>query len=172
MSKNILMVLASEKFRDIEYIVPRAFFESKGYRVVSTSPKIKSVGRFGFEVTHLTTADKIVADEYLGIYLVGGAGSLEFKDNEAIKKLVQAFLEQNKPVGAICAAPRNLLAWGILKNRRMTGHNGDGQLPALALEGEAEFLLDREVVIDGLILTANGPEASELSALEFMKMLH
>lgn len=172
MEKNILMVLASEKFRDIEYITPRAFFEANGFRVVTTSSKIKSVGRFGFEVTHLTTADKIVADEYIGVYLVGGAGSLEFKDNEAIKNLVFSFLEQNKPVGAICAAPRNLLAWGLLKNRRMTGHNGDGALPALAQEGEAELMSDREVVVDGLILTANGPEASELSALEFMKMLH
>jgi putative intracellular protease/amidase len=54
----------------------------------------------------------------------------------------------------------------------MTGHNGDGQLPTLALEGEAEFMKDREVVVDGLILTANGPEASELSAIEFMKMLY
>ncbi|MCU0417919.1 MAG: DJ-1/PfpI family protein [Cytophagaceae bacterium] len=171
MRNAILMILAPEKFRDIEYIVPRAFFEAKGYRVITSSTKITSTGRFGFEVTHLTTADKIVPDEYEGLYIVGGAGVLALQTETSVRNLVEVFLEQNKPIGAICAAPRLLLAWGKLQNKRMTGHNGDGRLLILATEGQAEYLTDREVVVDGLFLTANGPEAAELSALEFMKLL-
>ncbi len=167
---HILMILASEQFRDIEYIVPRAFFEQHGYLVSTASSSMISTGRFGYEVKNDFLLEEVNVKNFDGIYFVGGAGSAEYKENKKARLLAEAFFIMEKPVAAICAAPRNFLYWGLLKGKKATGHNGDGQFPSLALAGEAIPVPKTPVVYDGGILTANGPEASEESALEFMKL--
>lgn len=167
---HILMILASERFRDIEYIVPRAFFEQHGFKVSTASTTKISKGRFGYEVKNNFLIDEVNAKQFDGLYFVGGAGSLEYKDNEKAQHLAEAFFVMEKPLSAICAAPRNFLYWGLLKGKKATGHNGDGQFSALASQFGAIPVPEENVVYDGGILTANGPEASEESALEFMKL--
>ena len=167
---HILMVLASERFRDIEYIVPRAFFEQNGFNVSTASSAKISTGRFGFKVQNDFLIGEIQAKQFDGLYFVGGAGSLEYKDNEKARLLAEAFFVMEKPLSAICAAPRNFLYWGLLKGKKATGHNGDGQFATLALQEGAIPMPEETVVYDGGILTANGPEASEESALAFMKL--
>jgi putative intracellular protease/amidase len=168
---HILMILASERFRDIEYLTPRAFFEQHGFKVSTASSTPVSIGRFGYKVENDFVLDQLHVKDFDGIYFVGGAGSTEYIENEKAKLLAEAFYIAQKPVAAICAAPRNFLHWGLLKGKKATGHNGDGQFTALALQFGAFPLPEQAVVIDGGILTANGPEASEESALEFIKLL-
>jgi putative intracellular protease/amidase len=167
---HILMILASERFRDVEYIVPRTFFEQHGFNVSTASSAKISVGRFGFKVKNNFLIDEVQAKQFDGLYFVGGAGALEYKDNAKVRLLAEAFFVMEKPLAAICAAPRNFLYWGLLKGKKVTGHNGDGQFITLALQEGAIPMQEETVVYDGGILTANGPEASEESALEFMKL--
>jgi putative intracellular protease/amidase len=170
--KKILMILASENFRDIEYIVPRAFFEQAGHKVFTASSAPESKGRFGFVVKNDFTVDQVNPGDFDGIFYVGGNGSLEYIENDTAKNLAENFYGDHKAVGAICAAPRNFLHWGLLKGKKATGHNGDGQFVPLAKEKGAEPKADQTVVIDGGILTGNGPEAAEESALKFMELLN
>ncbi len=167
---HILMILAAERFRDIEYITPRAFFEQKGFKVSTASSSKISTGRFGFEVKNDFLLEEIHIKNFDGIYFVGGGGSAEYAKNEKARLLTEAFYIAEKPVAAICAAPRNFLQWGLLKGKKATGFNGDGLFPALAVQYGAIPEPEKSVVYDGGILTANGPEASEESALEFMKL--
>ncbi|MBC7451410.1 MAG: DJ-1/PfpI family protein, partial [Cytophagales bacterium] len=125
--KTILMVLASERFRDIEYLVPRAFFEQHGWKVQTASSSLLSKGRFGYEVKNDFILSEVQTADFQGIYMVGGAGALEYLENMEAKKLFETFLEQNKPIAAICAAPRNFLAWGFLNGKMATGFNADGE---------------------------------------------
>jgi putative intracellular protease/amidase len=164
------MILASERFRDVEYIVPRAFFEKKGFKVSTASSAKLSTGRFGYEVINDFMIDELHVKNFDGIYFVGGTGSTEYIQNEKARLLTEAFFVAQKPIAAICAAPRNFLHWGLLKGRRATGHNGDGQFPRLALQFGAIPEPEKTVVYDDGILTASGPEASEESALAFMKL--
>ena len=165
------MVLASEKFRDIEYIVPRAFFEAAGIEVVSASTTHYSIGRFGYKVKNDLLIEEIDPNKFDGIYFVGGGGSTQYLDNASAKATFIAFLEQHKPIAAICAAPRNFLHWGLLKNKKSTGFDADGVFSKMAAEFDSIALPEEKVVVDGLILTANGPEASEESALTFIQLL-
>jgi putative intracellular protease/amidase len=167
---HILMILASDRFRDIEYITPRAFFEQKGFKVSTASTTKFSKGRFGFEVRNDFLIEEIQVKDFDGIYFVGGAGSTEYINNEKARLITEAFYIAQKPIAAICAAPRNFLYWGLLKNKKATGHNGDGQFPLLAVQFGAIPMTEKTVVYDEGILTASGPEASEESALEFMKL--
>ena len=170
--KNILMVLASETFRDIEFLVPKAFFEQAGWTVQTASSKKESVGRFGYKVQNDFLLEEVSADSFNGIYFVGGKGALEYLDNDVAKKLFETFLEQGKPVAAICAAPKNFLKWGLLKGKNATGNNSGQEFQHMAEEyGATPYLLE-SVVVDGLILTASGPEASEESANKYIELLN
>ena len=169
--KHILMILASERFRDIEYITPRAFFEQHGYKVSTASSARLSTGRFGFEVKNDFLIEEVGIKNFDGIYFVGGGGATEYINNEKAKLLTEAFYIAQKPIAAICAAPRNFLHWGLLKDKKATGHNGDGAFSQIAIDFGAIPFPEQTVIIAGGILTANGPEAAEESALEFMKML-
>ncbi len=171
MSKKILMLLASENFRDIEYIAPRAFFEKAGIEIKTASSTKTSTGRFGYSVQNDWLVQDVKAEDFDGIYLVGGGGSMEYMDNEFAKKLCTSFLKSNKPIGAICMAPRNFLHWDFLKGKKATGWNDDQGFSKMANEVGAVDHSEKPVVVDGWILTANGPEASEESAIEFMKLL-
>ena len=163
------MLLAPKEFRDIEYIVPRAFFEQRNLEVVTTSTEFESVGSFGYEVHHDLLLDEVEVDDYDGVFMVGGSGSLNFIENETAKHLITQFHEAGKPVGAICAAPRNLLHWGLLVDKKCTGHNWDQAMDRLATEHGATYT-GEPVVVDSDILTAYGPEAAEQAAVEFIGM--
>lgn len=172
MERKILFVLASNTFRDCEYLVPRAFFEQAGFEVCTASTKKISTGRFGYQVPNTYLIEEVKQQEFEGIYFVGGGGSAEYADNKAAQTLFKAFLTNNKPIAAICAAPRNFLKWGLLENKKATGFDADGVFSELALQYGATAMPGEKVVTDGLILTANGPEASEESALKYMELLN
>lgn len=172
MEKHIVMLLASEKFRDCEFIVPKAFFEQSGMKVSVASTKLLATGRFGFSVSSDVLIEYLNPADYDGIFFVGGAGSIEYIENLKAKEVFENFLKLNKPIGAICAAPRNFLKWGILKGKKCTGFDADGVFSSMAKEYGAVGMPEENVVEDGLILTANGPEASEACAIAFMQLLN
>lgn len=170
MTKPVLMLLSPRDFREIEYLVPRAFFEAQGLTVRTTSTEFESVGRFGYQVVHDCLLDEVDADQYAALFIVGGSGALSFIPNETAKHLTMTLLDNHKPVVAICAAPRNFLAWGVLNQKKATGHNWDKTLPDLcALHGA--IYQDQPVVVDGLVVTGQGPEAAEACALALLDLL-
>ncbi len=162
--KRILMLLAEKNFRDIEYIVPRAFFEQNGAEVKTASTSDSSIGKYGYEVKNDFRLDMIKPSDFDAIFIVGGGGSLQYKDDDLAKTLVTSFLDLQKPTAAICAAPQNLLHWGLGRNREVTGWNEDGVFYDLAVKVGAIPKVSESVVKDGLMITGNGPSASELTA--------
>ena len=165
------MVVAASEFRDIEYIVPKAFFEQAGHKVTTSSSTPESIGRFGYKIGIDLLVKEVDVNLFDGVFFVGGKGSLQFLEDDTAKNMVLSFISQQKLVGAICAAPRNFLSWGIMKGRKATGHNWDGEFGNLCKDNRAEYIEDQAVVIDNGVLTANGPEASEEAALKFMSLL-
>lgn len=164
------MVVAPKNFRDLEYIVPRALWQQKGAKVISASSTPVSTGRFGYTVQNDFLLEQISSDNFDGVFFVGGAGILDLQNDSNAKYIATDFAETGNPVGSICAAPRNLLSWGLLNGKECTGHNWDGNFPSLCSQFGAKYK-DAPVVVDGFFCTANGPEAAEEAALEFWKML-
>ncbi len=168
--KSILMVLASENFRDTEFLTPYSFFKQNNYSVKTVSVSDKSIGRFGYEVRNNYLIEQIDCDNFDGVFFVGGSGILDLQNNERLREITTEFINSNKACGAICAAPRNLLFWELLIGKRCTGWNGDNEFPKLCEKYGAVFV-DKKVVIDGNIVTGNGPNAVEEIAIEFMRLL-
>lgn len=167
---KILMILASKDFRDEEYSFPREVFEREKMTVITASTEKVSVGRFGLRVSIDKQLHEIFAKDFDVVFWVGGGGCFAFQENKEAKRIAREFLEQEKFIAAICAAPRLLLAWGVLKGKKMTGWNGDGALESLAAKGGAVYT-GNDVVRDGKFLTADGPDSARKAGEMLLEML-
>lgn len=168
--KPILILLAPENFRDTEYIVPRAFWEQMGIPVATASIKSEAIGRFGYRVLPDFLLSEVSEENFSVLFLVGGSGSEVFQNSLEAKQLAYDFSVSKKPLGAICAAPKNLLVWKIVEGKKVTGWNEDGVFEKMCPQYGATYDAS-PVVVDGNICTGDGPGASELFALTIGKML-
>ena len=101
------------------------------------------------------------AADYDAIVLIGGSGARkQLLGNPDVIELVQAADNSHKVVAAICIAPRVLAEARLLKDRKATVHNGDGE-SAGVLGAEGATYVNEPVVVDTRIITANGPDAAK-----------
>ncbi|MDZ4168538.1 MAG: DJ-1/PfpI family protein [Coriobacteriia bacterium] len=155
--KSVVMVVAPSVFRDEEYAEPKAVLEASGATVVTASTSAGTVtGRFGLTAE----ATVSVADAALGVWdaavFIGGAGASVFFDDPDAHGLARRTLAAGGVIGAICIAPATLARAGLLQGIRATAFTT--QRDDLTARGAT--WRDDPVVVDGHIVTANGPEAA------------
>mgnify|MGYP006282865079 CR=1 FL=1 len=168
---KVLMVIAKEGFQDHEFKVPYDKFLEKKITVdVASVEKGDCIGKFGLQAVADRSFSDVVIQEYIAVVLVGGPGSAGLVGNPDLEKILKSAVSQNIIIGAICYAPVILARAGILKDRKATVWNNNGeQGPVLEEEG-AEFV-DELVVVDDQLVTANGPPAAEQFADELIKLI-
>lgn len=89
------------------------------------------------------------------LVLPGGMpGTTNLNVHEGLKSVLTEFVDQNKPVAALCAAPLILGQLGLLNGKKATCYPGNESL----LEGA--IISTNAVVQDGNIITGNGPGAA------------
>ena len=99
-------------------------------------------------------------------------------DNETTYKLLQEWPDfvrlgrttPGRAYGAICISTRILAHAGVLQGKKATGWNGDGELGGILSAGGAEFV-DKPVVVDGNVVTGNGPGAAGEWGEEIVRVL-
>ena len=157
------MVLAHRDFRDEEYFIPRNIFQSNGFTIVTVSnSNEKAVGMFGGEAK----VDLIIANlnpqDFDAVLFIGGSGSVNYLDNLDFHNTARKTLESNKVLGAICFAPAILAKAGVLKGKKATVWSDTMNKKAVRILQENGAIYQNEpVVVDGKIITANGPVAAE-----------
>lgn len=167
---KILMVIAPVNFRDEELFIPKEFFESKKIAVdVASSVKTPVRGMLGKTVVPNLLVSEVVLDEYDAVIFVGGIGVEDRKlyENKEYVGLAKLAFSRGKIVGAICIAPKILAAAGILKNKRATVFSSGR---SYLIEKGANYV-DRDVVQDGLLITAPGPAAAKKFAEAIYELL-
>ena len=97
----------------------------------------------------------------------GGPGAERLQADARVIALLQRHAGAGRHVAAICAAPKVLAAAGLLEGKRATGY--PGVLEALDLP--ATQLLRQAVVIDGKVITSQGPGTVIAFALCLMEVL-
>ena len=155
--KSVLMVIAPDQFRDEEYARPKEVLEQRGASITTASvapgPCRGKLGMMARADVALMEADPA---EYDAIVFVGGGGSSIYFDDADAHRVAKAMVDQGKPLGAICIAPSTLAHAGLLQGLRVTSFPSQEQ--DLVAHG-ADFT-GAPVEIDGLIVTANGPDAA------------
>ena len=112
------------------------------------------------------TADALAEEvDYSDVDLVVLPGGIPGTPNLAANKTVTdtctAFAKSGKKVAAICAAPIVLAKAGLVKDKNVTAYPAQDVYRELN-EAGAHIVKDENVVLDGNMLTANGPGAATL----------
>lgn len=118
------------------------------------------------QVTFLTDAlaAEVDYDTLDGIVLPGGMpGTLNLQADETVNKVIRQFAAEGRLVCAICAAPSVLGVAGILEGKWATCHPGfEEKLTGAKVE-------EKEVVVDGNVITSRGMGTAIPFALEIVR---
>ena len=160
--KKIVMIAVFRDFRDEEYFVPKEILEKAGAEVKTASnQKGTALGADGGEVEVDLLISEINIADFDAIVFIGGPGCLENLDNENSYKVVQETVAQGKILASICISAVILAKAGVLKGKKATVWSSPmDRGPVRILENNGAIYQDEPVVVDGKIITGNGPAAA------------
>jgi protease I len=173
---KLLFAVAPEDYRDEEFEIPAAIFQKEGIQFdISSTREGTCKGMLGGRITATRSFygifEKEQFVEYDGIVIIGGSGSpVHLWKNRDLIELIKVFDLKEKVIAAICLAPVALSAAGIMKGKNATvfkTHNAVHEL----MKGDAIYI-DQPVVVDGKIVTGNGPKAAQQFAETIIEVLN
>lgn len=161
--KSIVMIIAFRDFRDAEYFVPKEILEAAGAEMKTASNKLGvAVGADGGDTEVDLLVENLNLAEFAAVVFIGGPGCLENLDNENSYRVARETISQNKVLASICISPVILAKAGVLKGKKATVWSSPmDKVPVRILEENEAIYQEKSVVVDGKIVTANGPAAAE-----------
>ncbi|HDJ30505.1 MAG TPA: DJ-1/PfpI family protein [bacterium] len=171
--KKIAMVIAFRDFRDEEYFTPKQILENEGARIVTISTSEgTAIGADGGETMVNMVVDQVKAGDFDAIVFVGGPGCLKYLDNESSYRLIKETISANKVLASICISPVILAKAGVLDGKKATVWSSPLDKSGIkTLEEYGALYYNQPVVVDGKIITANGPGAAREFAQEIIRVL-
>ncbi len=159
--KKALLIIARSGFQDKELAAVRDALMKAGFSVELASDKKGScTGKFGSNEEALYGFEEIDLGNFDRVCFIGGPGAVSMADDAIAQHLTRSIVRSGKPLGAICIAPTILGKGGVLKDRKATVWDDGKGTQIDLLERCGAFYADVPVVVDGLIVTGNGPEAA------------
>lgn len=154
---SVLIFLPKKDFNEEEYNIVRARLVRAGKQVFITSDD-QSVcsGRKGMKVKSDTSFFNVNVYNFSAFILIGGPGSRSYWKNDSLNKIIKNFFDSKKVIAAICSSPVILAKAGILQNKRATCFSED----KMELINAGIDYQDRNVIIDGNIITADSSHSS------------
>lgn len=162
------LVISADNFEDTELLVPYYRLQEEGIDVdVASIRKGTIKGKHGYEVAATKTLSEVNPDGYDILVLPGGKAPEVVRKQQKAIEIVQHFFQKNKPVSAICHGPQTLITAGLLKGRRATCY----RTVAEEMKAAGAFYEDREVVVDGNLVTSRQPSDLPAFMRETLKMI-
>lgn len=163
--KKILMPLA-DGFEEIEAITLIDVLRRAGFEVTVAGIKPGDIcGAHGIAVKTDALLDQVKDKEFDMMVLPGGMPGVDnLRKNPGVIDLLKKMNEKKKTIGAICAAPLVLQEAGLGRNLKMTGYPGVDQEMGRTFE-------KNRVVIDGHVMTSQGPGTAMEFALKIVETL-
>ena len=156
--KKVLIIVAAEGFQDEEFAQPYNLMTKLGATVkLGCSRKGMARGVFGKQVTPDLLIGECKAADYNAVIFIGGQGATEYFKNAAAQTLAREAVSEGKVLGAICIAPVILANAGVLKGKKATVFPSEQD----QLTAQGAVLVQQNVVTDGKIVTAAGPQAAK-----------
>lgn len=152
-------ILTEEGFEQIELTSPKAALEAAGATVHVISPKAGKIKawdktNWGIEINVDKQLSEVSPDDYDALVLPGGVLNPDkLRQNKDAVAFVSAFLDEGKPVAAICHGPQVLIETGLINGRRLTSYPS---LKTDLINAGADWI-DEEVVVDNGLVTSRTP---------------
>jgi len=169
-----VLILTADKFEDMELFFPYFRLLEEGIEVDIAAPKKGHiVGEHGYDLEVEKSFDDVRAADYDLLIIPGGspdgAPAVVRKDSRA-QAIVKSFFDFNKPVSSICHGPWLLASSGVVKGRHLTSYWYDGVPEDVKKAGG--IYEDKEVVVDGNLVTSRYPGDLPAFMRETMRMIN
>lgn len=157
--KKAVMIVAKSDFEQTEYKKTRSALDDAGIVCAIASTKVGTLkGNKGKRIESSMLLKDVNVADYDAVVFIGGNGIKKVWQNKNAHKIAQEAVKQDKVLAAICAAPGILGYAGVLDGKQATAHPKSGARKVMTKNG-CDFQ-SKKVVVDGKIITANGPKAA------------
>ncbi|TIX51806.1 type 1 glutamine amidotransferase domain-containing protein [Alteraurantiacibacter aquimixticola] len=155
-----ILIIATDGFEQSELTGPRSRLEQAGHTTIIASPesgKIKGWNKddWGDEVKVGMKLEDAEAKDFDALLLPGGQMNPDrLRLERKVPQIIRDFLDQGKPVAAICHAPWLLAEAGVIAGKTVTAW------PSIRkdLANAGANVIDNKVVVDGKIITSRMPD--------------
>jgi len=171
LSNKKVAILTEEGFEQVELTSPKEALEAAGATVHVISPKSGKIkawdkDHWGIEIEVDKQLTDVNPDDYDALVLPGGVLNPDkLRQNKEAVSFASSFLEEGKPVAAICHGPQLLIETGMIRDKTLTSYPS---LHTDLINAGANWV-DQEVVVDNGLVTSRTPadlEAFNKKAIE------
>ncbi|GJJ26837.1 type 1 glutamine amidotransferase domain-containing protein [Bacillus velezensis] len=168
MSKKIA-VLMTDQFEDIEYTSPAEAFKEAGHSVVTIDLEAgkEVTGKHGEKVKIDQATSDADPKEFDALLIPGGFSPDLLRGDDRPGEFTKSFVENQKPVFAICHGPQLLIDTDLLKGKDITGFRS---IRKDLINAGANYK-DEEVVVSHNIVTSRTPDDLEAFNRESLNLL-
>lgn len=166
---NHIVILVADDYQDLEVWYPLLRLREAGLNVVTagTQGKTNYKGKNGYPITVNHQIEELSPDEFGGIIIPGGWAPDFIRRNEKAIQFVSTMDQKKRLVAGICHAGWVLASANVLKGKRCTSFFAikDDMINAGGLWE------DKEVVIDGNLITSRTPDDLPAFCLTILKAI-
>lgn len=162
-------ILAENLYQEMELWVPYYRLQEEGaeVRVIGTGGARSYASKHGYPVSVHAQVETVNPLEFDAVIIPGGYAPDLMRRSEAMVRFVREAFQHGKVVAAICHAGWMLVSAGVLKGKTATSFFSikDDMVNAGAT------WVDREVVVDGNLVTSRKPDDLPAFCREIVKAL-
>lgn len=160
-----ILTILSNGFEELEAIGTIALLKRSGIEVdIYALNDTKASGKHGLVLSDINILTDVDLSDYACLLLPGGPHYAEIESNQLVQSIIKQFIEEEKVIAAICAAPTILGHAGYLENKNYTCFTSMN-------EDFKGTYVDQYVVVDDNIITARSAAASIDFAFEIIQKL-
>ncbi len=163
-----VLMLTADGFEDSEMYYPYYRILEEGGEVDVASVKAGAVtGKHGYVFDAGKAFSDVRPADYDALVIPGGKAPEKVRLDEDAVAAAREIFEAGKPVAAICHGGQVLISAGVVRGRKVTGVKGIRD----DLTAAGADYLDKEVVVDGNLITSRHPADLPAFAREIIKAL-
>lgn len=155
MSKKIAAIV-TDLVEDVELTSPKEALEKAGNQVTVISFEADQTfsGKKGGSFKSDRGIDQVKPADFDALLIPGGFSPDQLRADQRFVDFVKAFLQEDRPLFAICHGPQLFIQTGLTKGRTMTAYTT--VRPDLEYAGAT--VKDEAVVVDNKLVTSRTPD--------------
>jgi protease I len=162
------LIISADNFEDSELLFPYYRLQEENIEVdIASIKKGKIKGKHGYEIDADKDLKEIRPGDYDILILPGGKAPEKIRKEKEALEIAKYFFEKNRPVSAICHGPQTLITAGLLKGRHATCYKS----VASEMKEAGALYEDKEVIVDGNLVTSRQPSDLPAFMRETLKLL-
>ncbi|HMQ56082.1 MAG TPA: type 1 glutamine amidotransferase domain-containing protein [Anaerolineae bacterium] len=153
-NKRVAMFV-EDMYEDLEFWYPYYRMKEAGAEVTVIGPEKKDFeGKHGLPAKADKSINEVNTNEFDALIIPGGYSPDRMRRSQAMVDFTRMMAENGKITAAVCHAPWMLASAGVIEGKRVTSFFS---LKDDLINAGAEWL-DREVVVDGPLITSRNPD--------------